>query len=102
MGKEGGSGDTTPVVSVVLGHIMCCYCPCHSGLKERVPKNDKQNGKERSVERVRFAGQSFLKGRERAIVNQTNTGTVSKESLGNRLRDGVKRIFSERIDTILN
>ena len=32
-----------------------------------------------------------LKGRERAIVNQTNTGTVSKATLGKLLRDGVER-----------
>ena len=51
------------------------------------------------------ARRSFLKGRESAIVNQTNTGTVSKATLGKRLRDGVERIimgFSERLDTILN
>ena len=31
------------------------------------------------------ARQFSLKGRERAIVNQTNTGTVSNETLGNGL-----------------
>ena len=43
--------------------------------------------------------------RERAIVNQTNIGTVSNATLGELLRDGVERIimdFSERIETILN
>ena len=47
---------------------------------------------ERGVERG-SAGQSSLKGRERAIVNQTNTGTVSKAMLGK---------LPERIDIILN
>ena len=37
---------------------------------------------------------SSLKGLERAIVNQTNIGTVSKATLGKRLRDGVKRIWA--------
>ena len=39
------------------------------------------------------ARRSSLKGRERAIVNQTNTGTVSKATLGKPLRDGVERIW---------
>ena len=36
---------------------------------------------------------SSLKGRERAIVNQTNIGTVSKATLGKLLRDGLERIW---------
>ena len=51
------------------------------------------------------AGRCSLKGRERAIVNQTNIGTVPKATLGKLLRDGVECIFmgfSEHIDTILN
>ena len=39
------------------------------------------------------ARRSSLKGRERAIVNQTNTGTVSKATLGKLLTDGVERII---------
>ena len=39
------------------------------------------------------ARRSSLKGRERAIVNQTNIGTVSKATLGKPLRDGVERIW---------
>ena len=35
-----------------------------------------------------------LKGRERAIVDQTNTETVSKETVGKFLRDGVERIWA--------
>ena len=47
---------------------------------------------ERGVERG-SARRSSLKGRERAIVNQTNVGTVSKATLGKLLRDGVERIW---------
>ena len=66
---------------------------------------------ERGVERG-SARRSSLKGRKRAVVNQTNTGTVSKATFGKFLRDVVERIgccccffvvFSpERTDTILN
>ena len=59
---------------------------------------------ERGVEKE-SARRSPSKGRERAIVNQTNIGTVSKATLGKLLRDGVECIimgFSERIDIILN
>ena len=48
---------------------------------------------------------SCLKGWERAIISQMNTGTVSKATLGKLLKDRVQRVhmgFSERIDTILN
>ena len=47
---------------------------------------------ERGVERG-SARRSSLKGRERAIVNQTNIGTVSKATLGKLLRDEVDRII---------
>ena len=43
---------------------------------------------ERGVERG-SARRSSLKGRERAIVSQTNIGTVSKVTLGKLMRDGV-------------
>ena len=45
----------------------------------------------RGVERG-SARRSSLKGRERAIVNQTNIGTFSKATLGTLLRDGVERV----------
>ena len=47
---------------------------------------------ERNVERG-SARRSSLKGRERAIVNQTNIGTVSKATLGKLLRDEVECIW---------
>ena len=37
---------------------------------------------------------SVLRGRHRAIVNQTNIGTVSKATLGKLLRDGVERVWA--------
>ena len=58
---------------------------------------------ERGVERGN-ARRSSLKGRERAIVNQTNIGTVSKATLGKLLRDELDHInmgVSKRIDTIM-
>ena len=36
----------------------------------------------------------FFKGRERAIVSQTNIGTVSKATLGKLERDGVECIYN--------
>ena len=42
------------------------------------------------------ARRSFLKGRERAIVNETNVGSVSKATLGKLLKGGVERIRSFR------
>ena len=58
---------------------------------------------ERGVER-RSARRSSLKGRERAIVSQTNIGIVSNATLGetSERRGGAHMGFSERIDTILN
>ena len=39
------------------------------------------------------ARRSSLKGRERAIINQMNIGTVSKAKLGKLLRDGMECII---------
>ena len=48
---------------------------------------------ERGVKRG-SARRSSLKGREKAIVNPTNIGTLSKAKLGKLLRDGVERILN--------
>ena len=48
---------------------------------------------ERDVERG-SARRSSLKGRERAIVSQTNIETISKTTLGKLPRDGVERIWA--------
>ena len=57
---------------------------------------------ERGVERG-SSRQSSFKGRERAIVNQTNTRTVSKATFGKRSerRSGAHMGFSEGIDLSL-
>ena len=47
---------------------------------------------ERGVE-TGSARRFSLKGRESAIVNQTNKQTVSKATLGKRLRDGVMMVM---------
>ena len=49
------------------------------------------------------ASRSSLKGRERAIINQMNIGTVSKETLGNFRETWWRPYmgFSERIDNFL-
>ena len=52
-----------------------------------------QSAEERGVERG-SARRSSLKGRERAIVSQTNIGTVSKATLEKLLRYGVERIWA--------
>ena len=39
-------------------------------------------------------GRSSLKGQDRVIVSKTNTGTVSKATLGEFPRDGVERIWA--------
>ena len=39
------------------------------------------------------ASQSSLKGRERAIINQTNVGPISKATLGKLLRDRVEHLW---------
>ena len=73
------------------------------GTKPRTYHTGIDRLEERGVERG-SAGRSSLKGRKRAIVSQTNIGTVSNAALGKLPRDGVERIimgFSERIDTIL-
>ena len=48
---------------------------------------------ERGVERG-SARRSSLKGRERAIVNQRDIGTVSKAMLGELLRDRMERMWA--------
>ena len=61
-----------------LRHYLCAQSQGHHTI-DRL--------EERSVERG-SARRSSLKGRERAIVNQTNIGTVSKATLGKLLRTG--------------
>ena len=48
---------------------------------------------ERGVERGSVR-RSSLRGRERAIVSQTNIGTISKATLGTLLKDGVEHVWA--------
>ena len=49
--------------------------------------------KERGVEKG--SGRHFtLQGRERSVFNQTNTGTVSRATLGRLLGDGAERAWA--------
>ena len=71
------------------------------GTKPRTLHNRLPGG-ERCVKRKH---RQSLKEQERAIISQTNTGTISKALLRKLLRNGVEHIimgFSEHIDTILN
>ena len=56
-------------------------------------QEDIDRQEERGVERG-SARRPSVKGRERAIVSQTNIVTVSKATLGKLLRDGVERIWA--------
>ena len=74
------------------------YHPCYDGTLLRA-----QSQGHRTIDRLEERGlergsarRSSLKGRDRAIVNQTNVGTVSKETLGKLLRDGVERVWAFR------
>ena len=49
--------------------------------------------KERGVEKG-SGRHSTLQGRERAVFNQTNIGTVSRATLGRLLRDGAERVWA--------
>ena len=49
--------------------------------------------KERGVEKG-SGRHSTLQGRERSVFNQTNTGTVSRATLGRLLRDGAERVWA--------
>ena len=81
------SGKATITSGLLLGrsevlrslkHYLCAQSQGHHTI-DRL--------EERSVERE-SARRSSLKGRERAIVNQTNIGTVSTATLGKLLRTG--------------
>ena len=51
-------------------------------------------GRHRSPKEEELGDLPYRDERGQAIVSQTNIGTVSKETLGKRLRDGVERIWA--------
>ena len=57
--------------------------------RERERERERERGAETGSAR-----RSSLNGRERAIVSQTNIGTVSKAALGKRLGDSVERTWA--------
>ena len=74
-----------------LKHYLCAQSQGHHSI-DRL--------EERGVE-IGSAGQSSLKGRERAIVSQTNIGNVSEVTLGKLLRKEVERIWDfQSLNTI--
>ena len=77
----------------VCACVRACMCggTLPAGTKPRTLHHRSPGGDRRGRGSAR---RSFLKGRERAIVSQTNFGTVSKATLGKRLSDGEKRIWS--------
>ena len=96
------AGKTTPKSGLLLGRSVVLRSLRHYLRAQSQGHHTINSLEKRGVERG-SARRSSLKGRDRAIVNQTNVGTVSKATLGKRLRDGVgcNMGFSQRIDTIL-
>ena len=107
------------VVDIHLQKLLWVYCPGHAGVRlvgkatitnslllrrSEVLRSLRhylrvQNQGHHTFDRLEERGvergsdrRSYLKGRERAIVSQTNIGTVSKATLGTLLIDGVERI----------
>ena len=98
------AGKATLTIGLLLGRSDVLSSLRHYLRAQSQGHHTTDRLEERGVERG-SARRASLKGREGAIVSQTNIVTVSKATLGNLLRDGVERIimvFSERIDTILN
>ena len=87
------AGKATDTSDLLLGRseMSKSYLRAQSGHYLRAPSQGHHtidHLEERGVESG-SARRSSLKGRERAIVNQTNVGTASKATLGKLLRDGV-------------
>ena len=92
------AGKPTHTSDLLLGRseMLKSYLRAQSGHYLRAQSQGQHTidrPEERGVDRG-SARRSSLKGRERVIVNQTNIGTVSKATLGKRLRDGVERIWA--------
>ena len=87
------AGEATLISGLLLGrsemlrslrHCLRAQSQGHHTI-DRLEERDRERG---------CARRSPLKGREKAIVSQTNIGTVSKATLGKLLRDGVERIWA--------
>ena len=85
------AGKATLTSSLLLGKCKVLRSLRHYLLAQSERHHTTNRLEERGSERG-SARRSSLKGRERAIVSQTNIGTVSKATLGKLLRVWVKRI----------
>ena len=80
-------------------HVGIKFVKCASPTTHYMMLRPLAEFKFRKFEERGSARWSSLRGRERAIVNQTNIGTVSKVTLGKFLRAyGAHMGFSERLD----
>ena len=86
-------GKATLTSGLLLGRSMALRSLRHYLRAQIQGHHSIDRLEERGVE-TGGARRASLKGRERAIVNQTNIGTVSKATLGKLLRDGVERIWA--------
>ena len=75
--------------SEVLRRSTRHYLRAQSGQGHHTVNHPEERGVERGSAR-----RCSLKGRDRAIVSQTNTGTVSKAMLGKLSKDRVERIWA--------
>ena len=84
------AGKATPTSGLLLGRSEVLRSLRHYLRAQSQGHHTIDHLEERGVKRG-SARRPSLKGRERAIVSQTNIGTVSKTTLG-KLRDGMERI----------
>ena len=89
---DGPAGKVAITSSLRLGRSEVLRSLKHYKRAESQGHHTIDRLKERGVERGR-AGQASLKGREKAVLSQTNTGTVSEATLK-------KRIFRNRVECI--
>ena len=87
------SEQATLACGLLLGGSEVLRSYKHNQRAQRQGHHTINRLEERGVER-RSVRWSSWKGRERAIVNQTNIGTVSKATLGKLFRDGMERIWA--------
>ena len=82
--KQGLTLGTSEVLRLCRKNLRACATQEHHSI-ERLQERGVHRGSGRW---------STLRGRERAILNQTNVGTVSKATLGKLLKNGAERIWA--------
>ena len=87
------AGKATLINGLLLGRSEVLRSLRHYLRSQSLGHHTIDRLEERGVER-KSGRRSSLKGRERAIVNQTNIGTVAKAMLGKLVRDGVERLWA--------